>query len=200
MSVVIVSVILHFQLEVYRVDFQVEREAREKQHEEILRLREQIQQLQQENQHYQDEIDRLGNSSMAEMQRRHGSYVPEPQGSQQPRGWFDAVFPIMFARGGMETAEIPRNPEGYMQGGQEIPGRGQGGGEPQQQGTGRAQEEDWICPTCRRTFPNFDSLQVHAVECNAPQAAPTHQCPKCMEIFPEYDTLEIHVMECLDRE
>ena len=176
----------------------MEREAREKQHEEILRLREQVCQLQQENQHYQDEMDRLGNTQMAEMQRRHGSYIPESQPqSQQPRGWFDgfSVIPNLFSQG----SETPRNPEVHMQAGGQIPGRGQR--EQQEQRTGPVVEEDWVCPTCRRTFPDFDNLQVHAVECNASQqGAPIHQCPKCMEIFPDYDSLDIHVTECLEQE
>lgn len=188
------------QLEVYRADFQVEREAREKQHEEILRLREQIHQLQQENQHYQDEMDRLGNSSMAEMQRRHGSFVPEQQDPQQPRGWFD-MFPAgLFARGGSEMPEGLRNPQGHMHGGQQFPGLEQTGSGLQVHQTGGVAEEDWECPHCRRTFADFDNLQIHAVACSGAQPPPDHQCPKCMNVFPDYDTLAIHVEECLERD
>ena len=179
----------HPQLEVYRADFQVEREAREKQHEEILRLREETQRLQQENQRYQDEMDRLGNEQMVEMQRRHGSFVQEPQQPQQPRGWFDAMPALLFARGSPE-----------MQEGHQIPGHGRMAGGAQEQRAGEVEAEGWQCPTCRREFPNFDNLQIHAVECNGTQAAPENQCPKCMNVFPDWDTLAIHVEECLEQD
>lgn len=191
---------LHSQLAVYRADFQVEREAREKQHEEILRLRDHIEQLQRENQHFQDEMERLGHSQMEEMQRRHGSFVAGPQDPQQPRGWFDGFTTVLFPRGGVEMPENQRNPEVHMQPREQIPGRGQMGGQPPVHPPGGGQEEDWTCPTCRRNFPNFDNLQIHAVECGGSHPPATHQCPKCMEIFPDFDTLAIHVEECLDQE
>lgn len=195
--------ILEHQLSVYSADFQVEREAREKQHEEILRLRDHIEQLQRENQRFQDEMERLGHAQMEEMQRRHGSFVPGPQDPQQPRGWFDGFTGILFPRGGVDMPENQRNPEVHMQPGEQTPGRGQVGGQSPVHSPGGGQEEDWTCPTCRRNFPNFDNLQIHAVECGGPQAPATevaNQCPKCMKTFPDFDTLAIHVEECLDQE
>ena len=191
-------------MDVYRADFQVEREAREKQHEQILRL-------EQDNRRYQEEIDQLSNRGIAEMQRRHGSFVPEPrdiqqqqqheqQQHEQPRGWFDGVWP-MLARGYVyaDPSAAP-NPEGAMG----NHGRVQMGGDQREQGVPRADEEDWQCPTCRRVLPDFDTLQIHAVECNGVPAQPApadveNQCPSCMETFPDFDTLAIHVEECLDQ-
>lgn len=193
----------HPQLSVYSSDFQVEREAREKQHEEILRLRDHIEQLQRENQHFQDEMERLGHSQMEEMQRRHGSFVPGPHDPQQPRGWFDGFTAVLFPRGGVDMPENQRNPDVHMQPGEQTPGRGQVGGQPPVHPPGGGQEEDWTCPTCRRNFPNFDNLQIHAVECGVPPPPATqvgHQCPKCLGMFPDFDTLAIHVEECLDQE
>ena len=193
------------QLGVYESDFKIERETREKQHEEILRLKEQAQRLTQENQRYQDEIDQLSNRGLAEMQRRHASFVAEPreiqqqQQQEQPRGWFDGLMPV-FARGPGDPSQVS-NPEGEMG----FPGRAQMGGDRREQRAPPAQEEDWQCPTCRRVFPNFDTLQIHAVECNDTRAPPApaehvqNQCPSCMDVFPDIDTLEIHVEECLDR-
>ena len=194
-------------MQLYQSDFQMEREAREKQHEEIMRLTEQVQRLEQENQQYQDEIYQLNNRGIEEMQRRHAS-VPyrspgqgyPPQGHQQqqeqPRGWFEG----MFTRGPGEPAEA-LNTQGDMR----SPGRGQiGGDQREQRAPAPADENDWQCPTCRRVFPNFDTLQIHAVDCNAYQQPPPqddlqqNQCPSCMEIFPDMETLEIHVEECLD--
>ena len=180
-------------MDVYQSDFQVEREAREKQHEQILRL-------QADNQHYQEEIDQLGNRGIAEMQRRHGSFVPEPRDIQQQqqqleqaRGWFDGLWP-MASRGPGDPSEFS-NLGNYDQ--------ARMGGDQREQ-VPRADEEDWQCPTCRRMFPDFSSLQMHAVECNAAQAHPApadveNQCPSCLETFPDYDTLAIHVEECLDQ-
>jgi len=179
-------------LDVFRSDFQVEREAREKQHEQILRL-------QADNQRYQEEIDQLGNRGITEMQRRHGSFVPEPrdiqqqQQQEQTRGWFDGLLP-MFSRGPVDPSAFS-NPEG-------VTGnydRAQIGGNQHEQFV-----EDWQCPTCRRVLPDFDSLQIHAVECNGAQGHPApadveNQCPSCLEVFPDYDTLAIHVEECLDQ-
>jgi len=180
-------------LDVFRADFQVEREAREKQHEQILRL-------QADNQRYLEEIDHLGNRGIAEMQRRHGSFVPEPrdiqqqqqQQQEQSRGWFDGLLP-MFARGPGDPSAFP-NPEGTMG---NYDDRAQMGGDQREQFV-----EDWECPTCRRVLPDFDSLQIHAVECTGAQAHPAdveNQCPSCLEAFPDYDTLAIHVEECLDQ-
>lgn len=187
------------QLATYQNDFQVEREAREKQHGEILRLSEQVQRLTEENRRYQDEIDQLSNRGMAEMQRRHASLVPEPrdiqqqQQHEQARGWFEGLLP-MYARGPGDPSQVP-NPEG----------RAEMGGGQREQRAPPAEEEDWQCPTCRRAFRDFDTLQIHAVQCNGVQAPPApadhveNQCPSCMEIFPDFDTLAIHVEECLDR-
>ncbi|XP_068720017.1 trichohyalin-like [Montipora capricornis] len=168
--------ILNHQLEVYKRDFEAERAARETEHGEKLQLRDDIRQLQQENQYFQDQMDRLGNLQMHEMQRRHGSYVPEAHESQQQRGWFD--FPLGYFGGRQD--EIPRNPEGHRQ--EEPPVFGPQG--------------DWICPTCHRSFDDFNTLQLHAVGCNGVSPAPVNQCPICMEVFPEIDTLEIHAQEC----
>ena len=88
-----------------------------------------------------------------------------------------------------------------MQQGHQMPGQGQMGWGPQEQRAGDVEGDEWVCPTCRRQFPNFDQLQIHAVECNGIQTAdPDNQCPKCMNVFPDWDTLAIHVEECLEQE
>ena len=71
---------------------------------------------------------------------------------------------------------------------------------------GNEQNEDWICPSCRQEFPDFQTLQIHAVECNtippevpqAPRGSSQPQCPKCENFFPDIDTLQIHVEDCID--
>ncbi|CAH3125327.1 unnamed protein product [Pocillopora meandrina] len=191
--------ILEQTLHQYEADFRIEREAREKQHGEILGLTEQVQRLQQENQRYQDEIYQLSNRGFVEMQRRHASvpyhttdYPPHQQGS--PGEWC-AGFPRMpfFTRGSEQPAETGR--EGDMR----SPGR------EQQVSAPPVDENDWQCPTCRGVFPNFDALQIHAVACQGLQRPPSvgdlqqNQCPSCMELFPDIETLELHVEECLDQ-
>lgn len=183
----------------YEADFRIEREAREKQHGEMLSLTEQVQRLQQENQRYQDEIYQLSNRGFEEMQRRHASvpyhttdYPPHQQGS--PGEWC-AGFPRMpfFTRGSEQPAETGR--EGDMR----SPGR------EQQVPAPPVDENDWQCPTCRGVFPNFDALQIHAVACQGLQRPPSvgdlqqNQCPSCMDLFPDIETLELHVEECLDQ-
>ena len=73
------------------------------------------------------------------------------------------------------------------------------------QNAGNVRDEDWTCPTCRQDFPDFQTLQMHAVECNTippevhhpPPAATQPQCPKCEGFFPDIDTLQIHIEDCI---
>ena len=109
--------------------------------------------FQAENQRHQEEIDQLSNRGIAEMQRRHASFVQEPrdiqqQQQEQARGWFDGLLPI-FSRGPGDPLAFP-NPEGTM-GNYDRP---QMGGDRREQFP-RAEEEDWQCPTCRRVFPDL---------------------------------------------
>lgn len=180
-------------LKQYEDDFQIERDAREKQHGEILGLTENVQRLQQENQRYQDEIYQLNNRGFEEMQRRHASFTTTypSQNHEPPRDWLPG-WPL-YPRGSGESEETAR--ERDMWG----PGREQPAPGPPED------ENDWQCPTCRRFFPNFDTLQIHAVECQGHQRPPSqgdlqqNQCPSCMELFPDIETLELHVEECLDQ-
>lgn len=165
------NLICRLQMDQYKRDFQAERAARETQHAEILRLREEVQQL-------QEQVDQHDRSQMLEMQRRHVSYQPESHGSQPPRAWFD--FPMSFfnGRGGGEE-EMPTSPESRRQ----------------EENTGFRQQEGQCCPACGGLFGDFGSLQVHALTCNGVQPTP-YQCPLCLEVFPDIDTLEIHAQDC----
>ncbi|CAL1568712.1 unnamed protein product [Knipowitschia caucasica] len=60
------------QAEVYSSDFQAERAAREKIHEEKERLATQLEFVKSQNGQLQDELESLGRHSLNEMQRRHG--------------------------------------------------------------------------------------------------------------------------------
>lgn len=181
-------------LKQYEDDFRMERDAREKQHGELLGLTENVQRLQRENQRYQDEIYQLNNRGFEEMQRRHASFTPSypPQNHEPPREWFSGM--PLCPRGSGDPLETGR--EGDIR----RPGREQPAPGPPED------ENDWQCPTCRRLFPNFDTLQIHAVECQGHQRPPSqgdlqqNQCPSCMELFPDIETLELHVEECLDQQ
>ncbi|KAK2568022.1 hypothetical protein P5673_007931 [Acropora cervicornis] len=161
--------IQNHQLDQYRRDFEAERAARETQHAEILRLREEVQQL-------QEQVDQYGHSQMLEMQRRHVSYQPESHGAQPPRTWFDYPMSFFTGRGGGGEEEMPRR---------------------QEEPTGFRQQEGQCCPTCGGLFDDFGSLQVHALTCNGVQPPP-NQCPVCHEVFPDIDTLEIHAQDCMN--
>ncbi|PFX22637.1 hypothetical protein AWC38_SpisGene12827 [Stylophora pistillata] len=182
------------KLKQYEDDFRMERDAREKQHGELLGLTENVQRLQRENQRYQDEIYQLNNRGFEEMQRRHASFTTSypPQNHEPPREWFSGM--PLCPRGSGDPLETGR--EGDIR----SPGREQPAPGPPED------ENDWQCPTCRRLFPNFDTLQIHAVECQGHQRPPSqgdlqqNQCPSCMELFPDIETLELHVEECLDQQ
>lgn len=163
------NLICRLQLDQYRRDFEAERSAREKQHAEILRLREEVQQL-------QEQVDQYGHSQMLEMQRRHVSYQPESHGAQPPRAWFDYPMSFFTGRGGGGEEEMPRR---------------------QEEPTGFRQQEGQCCPSCGGVFDDFGALQVHALTCNGFQPPP-NQCPVCHEVFPDIDTLEIHAQDCMN--
>ncbi len=60
------------QAEVYRIDFQTEREEREKMAEERDRLLEEINNMRLSNQQLRDQMDMISTEQLHDLQRRHG--------------------------------------------------------------------------------------------------------------------------------
>ena len=183
------------QLEVYQSDFRVEREAREREHAEKNHLQEQIQKLQLDMQQMQDELDRHNEDQLTTMRLRHSGggtdqhRSPPPQacsGHQGPEPWYAGFF---NRRGPGEEAG-----SGDVAGG-DVLAREERGGIQQS----AAQGGDWRCTQCQQRFPDFDSLQMHAVECAGSQQQQQDDrpwCPLCGNYFPDYDTLQIHAVGC----
>lgn len=177
-------------MEVYFNDFKAEREARERQHADLLNLQEQNQRLVEANRGLQRELDNLQNNhQMAEMQRRHLShtgsvnYNPEAfrQGFQTRRGG-DPVQRL-------EDFEWPRD--------QQRPES-----RPPPQDQEHELEEPFNCPGCGLEFWSFDAGEQHVRQCQAAmqrnrQPINNNQCPICGNEYPDQDTLEIHVQDCL---
>ena len=187
------------QLEVYQSDFQAERDARERQHADMLQLLKRNQQLEEDYQRQQDELDQHYNAQLTTMQLRHGEDHRSPHSQPPPMstsyqapedvpGWMETLGGFFVRRGATgEPTGVP----------------GVAAGEPRAEDyrgqSPSGEENQWSCPQCQQRFPDFDSLQIHAVECNGGQQqehAPW--CPMCQRFFPDMDTLNIHITECVN--
>lgn len=64
-------------MEIYRSDFEAERAARERQHEEKERLKEELQELHRRNQQLLDDLQSYSSNQFEVMRRQHGSYMTQ---------------------------------------------------------------------------------------------------------------------------
>ncbi|XP_069065427.1 NF-kappa-B essential modulator isoform X2 [Pleurodeles waltl] len=144
--------VLKAQADIYKMDFQAEREAREKLHEQRDHLQEQLEQLQRAFEKLKKDSDVAARARIEEMRNRHsdnfrggGAQLVAYPGNQGP-----------YAQ---NLVAYPPNPLPYAQ----NPGNfhmHQGAG-------GRANEEqpDFCCPKCQYKAPDMDTLQIHVMEC-----------------------------------
>lgn len=140
-----------FQVKVYESDFNMEREAREKQHSDILILREDLHHLKLENIRLKEDFEASQQQKMQELKKRMAS----SHGYQNPPVSYPSQYGI-YGRG----AAVPdnnrinygRSNESYR-GSIELP--------PQEPDPVMQRE----CPKCRAPFPDLDTLQLHVLEC-----------------------------------
>ncbi|XP_078676473.1 optineurin-like isoform X1 [Branchiostoma floridae x Branchiostoma belcheri] len=172
--------VLKAQADVFRQDFEAEREARQKAHGDMQTLEQQNQELQLENQQLRDEMEVYTRNALGEMQRRHVGAPPSPPGNAMPRP--NNPPP-------MEYAGNYGYPRGYP-----YPG-------PHEDFYYDAQVGNDPLQPVNMAQPRVQNLQVHVPQVVQRPASPDTEeksCPKCNNVFPDLDTLQIHVMECLD--
>ncbi|XP_066284180.1 optineurin-like [Branchiostoma lanceolatum] len=174
--------VLKAQADVFRQDFEAEREARQKAHGDMQTLEQQNQELQLENQQLRDEMEVYTRNALGEMQRRHVG-APQMNPPSPPANVPRANLPPM------EYAGNYGYPRGYPYPGphEDFFYDGQMGNNDHLQPVNMAQ-------------PRVQNIQQGALGIQRPASPDTEEksCPKCNNVFPDLDTLQIHVMECLD--
>ena len=140
------------KVRVYESDFNIEREAREKQHSDNLILREEAHHLKLENNRLREEVETAYKQQMAELQGRYGvgSHVTGRAGNYQN-------LPTLYGRGPTmrddrwNTENVRSNTSYGIN--SEVTAQ-----EPEQ-------AVQRSCPKCHAPFPDLDTLQIHVLEC-----------------------------------
>ncbi|XP_060079017.1 NF-kappa-B essential modulator-like [Ylistrum balloti] len=177
--------VLRAQADVWKQDFDAERNSRERQHAENQQLRQEVHSLQLQNQQLMDELETLSKGQFAEMQRKHvgaGSHQQQMQNYLQVGGSPTPVVhrpPIQYPY--QENINVtPPAPHTQQQPAhryvnypyptQQYPG----GVEAHQaqsmsRGSGSQQEDNdyqpYCCPKCNAQCPDVDTLQIHVLDC-----------------------------------
>lgn len=212
--------ILRAQADVWKQDFDAERNARERQVQEKESILQEMKNLQTQNQQLLDEIEGYSRRSLAEMQRRH---VPQAGSHQQqiraqlqgsPTG-----YPQQYPQNQPPYPQgSPQNPQGQPQG--QPPGQPQyptGPGHPPGQVPYPQQGQPQYPPPQQPLVyphmyqPESPRAEIQARPPPSPQptsrqsgsshqeeAEPQMSCPKCGMTCPDLDTLQIHVLDCID--
>nr|UXE43291.1 NF-kappa-B essential modulator [Azumapecten farreri] len=177
--------VLRAQAEVWKMDFDAERNSRERQHADNQQLQQEFHNLQLQNQQLLDELETLSKGQFAEMQRKHGgagSHQQMMQNYLQMAPSTPVVHrpPIQYPYQNNinATPPAPHTPQpahpyvNYPYPTQQYPGGVEAGhGQPSSRGSGSFPEEGDYQPLC---------------------------CPKCNLACPDVDTLQIHVLDCID--
>ncbi|XP_021357753.1 optineurin-like isoform X2 [Mizuhopecten yessoensis] len=182
--------VLRAQAEVWKMDFDAERNSRERQHADNQQLQQEFHNLQLQNQQLLDELETLSKGQFAEMQRKHGGAGSHQQMMQNYLQVAGPSTPVIH-RPPMQypyqdninvTPPAPHTPHtpqpsahpyvNYPYPPQQYPGGVEAGhGQPASRGSGSYPEEGEYQPLC---------------------------CPKCNLSCPDVDTLQIHVLDCID--
>lgn len=199
--------ILRAQADVWKQDFDAERNARERQVQEKEGVLQEMKNLQTQNQQLLDEIETYSRRSLAEMQRRH---APGPHHHQMQQQW--PQYPQGHPQG-HQPAPQPvqiQYPHGQPQ---YPPGQGQNlsGQQPYPQGPQYPQQQPVAYPhspggQSRAEAPPRPPPSPNQPNSRQSQSSSSHQeegevqmtCPKCGITCPDLDTLQIHVIDCID--
>ncbi|MBN3301494.1 NF-kappa-B essential modulator [Amia ocellicauda] len=127
--------VLTAQAEIFKADFQAERAAREKLHEQKEALQEQLAQLQAERERL---LEGASRARMEEMQQRHLENFRPPLALQRPQ---PGVFPVATVP--FSPAQDPSLRRRSLN--EELP--------------------DFRCPKCQYQAPDMDTLQIHVMDC-----------------------------------
>ncbi|XP_078520656.1 NF-kappa-B essential modulator isoform X2 [Lissotriton helveticus] len=144
--------VLKAQADIYKMDFQAEREAREKLHEQRDRLQEQLEQVQRAFEKLRKDSEAAARGRIEEMRNRHSDNF-RGGGAQL------VAYPANQGQYAQNLVAYPPNPLPYPQ--------NQGNFHMHQGAGGRANEEqpDFCCPKCQYKAPDMDTLQIHVMEC-----------------------------------
>ncbi|XP_064604800.1 optineurin-like [Liolophura sinensis] len=153
--------VLKAQADVYKSDFDAERKAREKQHEEKEVILQDMNNLQTRNQQLLDELESLSHNQIVQMQLKHApgtlwnrsepkhSYTMVPPPSANQRSTPQSRYPYPGPQEGEQGAGAMQYPHDdvfdYTQMDEICGGH--------------------HCPKCGVQCPDIDSLQLHVIEC-----------------------------------
>ena len=143
-------------MEQYANDFQIEREAREKQQDEISQKQKIIETLTSQKEKLREELNQNTANRMREFnyQQNQQEHFRHPSRSNSAQGNPNARVPNDNRR-----AQSPHDYE-YNRG---LYGRGNV--EPEYESIGSGDLNEITCPKCGGAQPDRDSLQIHLVEC-----------------------------------
>ncbi|KAL5014121.1 hypothetical protein ScPMuIL_008391 [Solemya velum] len=160
--------VLRAQAEVFKIDFDAERQAREHLHAEKEKLVQEMHNLQIQNQQLLDEVEKLSKRQLVEMQQRH---VPVSYGqamhnylhiggSNYPSGQRGYNYDSMGPQHAQMTAS--RDPSSVD--------TSTTSGQPPSRISGASQHDEgehplFNCPKCDMQCPDIDTLQIHVMEC-----------------------------------
>ncbi|KAL3852936.1 hypothetical protein ACJMK2_016541 [Sinanodonta woodiana] len=162
--------VLRAQADIWKQDFDAEREAREMQHTEKERILTDMKNLEIQNQQLIEEIEQLSKKSLAEMQQRHAhvgtSYQRQVQNQLQPQQHHQ--YPNQPT-----TRYSPQIPGHLVHSELTSPGVKTGQqsptvSQPNSRVSAGSQEEgepQMTCPKCGLPCPDLDTLQIHVLEC-----------------------------------
>ncbi|KAK3601595.1 hypothetical protein CHS0354_027842 [Potamilus streckersoni] len=164
--------VLKAQADIWKQDFDAEREAREMQHTEKERILADMKNLEIQNQQLIEEIEQLSKKSLAEMQQRHAhggtTYQRQVQNQLQPQ----------------QHHQYPNQPTTRYS--PQIPAH-HGNSELINHGVRTSQQS-----------PTISQPSSRASGGSQEEGEPQMTCPKCGLPCPDLDTLQIHVLECLE--
>ncbi|XP_069141575.1 optineurin-like isoform X2 [Argopecten irradians] len=178
--------VLRAQADVWKMDFDAERNSRERQHAENQQMKQELHSLQIQNQQLLDELETLSKGQFAEMQRKHGGVGSHQQqmhnllqvGGQQTPVVHRPPIQYPYQDNINMTPPAPHIPQSthsyvnYPYPPQQYPGGvDQGHAQSASRGSGSHPEDGDYQPLC---------------------------CPKCNVPCPDVDTLQIHVLDCID--
>lgn len=173
---------LRIQVDVYRNDFNAEREAREKQQNELVQQRERVKELSIENHRMREQLQMFSTSQLSGMARRHGTQSQHFTPPKQPI--YETVHnPGHY--GVRSTGSVSHHPQDYHQHGRRPGSSGsQYGSNPSMYGRGGDNRGS--------------NSSIESASADKSDDTEQRKCPKCDKLFPDLDTLQIHLMDCLD--
>ncbi|XP_047125627.1 optineurin [Hydra vulgaris] len=153
------------QMDAYENDFRAERAAREKIHQDLCRINEQLDEHILENTRLKEEIKHLTSSSLSDVQQRYSNSSMTGRFNQSNPHFFnsDRSAPLGNSRNGSNNHSYETNQSYYNDEPNYFNRRKPFENVINQRPYYHSEEQK--CPKCNQGFPDLDSLQLHVVEC-----------------------------------